>query len=44
MTIGCARLSTRNQNLVLQRDALTHAGCELIYQEKASGADQLGRA
>lgn len=38
MLIGYARVSTVDQNLALQRAALTEAGCEKIFTEQMSGA------
>jgi len=35
--IGYARVSTDDQNLDLQRDAITREGCHQLYKEKASG-------
>lgn len=35
---GYARVSTKEQNLDLQIEALKKAGCEKIYKEKISGA------
>ena len=38
MKIGYARVSTTDQNLDLQRNALNEAGCDRIFEELISGS------
>ena len=43
MKYGYARVSTTDQDLTIQVEALTVAGCETIRQEKVSGTAVQGR-
>lgn len=44
MTVyGYARVSTSDQDLSIQREALKRAGCEMIREEKRSGTSREGR-
>lgn len=42
-TFGYARVSSQDQDLTIQREALKAAGCDVVREEKVSGASRDGR-
>ena len=38
LSLGYARVSTQDQNLALQQDALAKANCDRVFTDTASGA------
>lgn len=40
---GYARVSTTDQDLTIQREALKESGCEIVREEKISGTSRQGR-
>ena len=44
MKYGYARVSTSDQDLEIQRNALLSAGCEVVREEKVSGTSLKGRS
>jgi DNA invertase Pin-like site-specific DNA recombinase len=42
--LGYARVSTTDQDLTVQREALRGAGVATIFEEKASGTKRAGRS
>ncbi len=44
MLFGYVRISTDDQLLDLQRDAMAKAGCERVFEDTASGARPIGSA
>ena len=42
-TYGYARVSTSDQDLTIQQEALAAAGCEIVRSEKVSGTSVQGR-